>query len=274
LAGGVYYQAPFYRELRRIDGTLNKDLKAQRSIHLVSGLTYDFLWGGLSKKPFRFITEVYYKKLDDVVSYTQDNVRIRYSGENDATGYITGLDFRLNGEFVPGAESWINLSLLRARESLNGVQHRKRIIGDTTSVEVNDVPRPTDRFFNLNMYFQDYLPRNENFKVNLNFSFGSGLPYGRKDDNVEFRNSFRFNTYRRVDLGFSYQLWTEAMKANKPNHPFRTTKNAWISLEVFNILGVENTASNTWIKSITNNQFAIPNRLSSRRVNLRFRVDF
>ena len=273
-AGGVYYQAPLYRELRRRDGTVNIDLKAQQSIHLVGGITYDFLWEGISRKPFRLISELYFKKLNDLVSYDQDNVRIRYSGENDATGYVTGADFRLNGEFVPGAESWINLSLLRARESLNGVQHFKRVAGDTTAVAVSDVPRPTDRFFNLNMFFQDYLPRNENFKVNLNFSFGSGLPYGRKDDNIEFRNSFRFNTYRRVDIGFSYQIWNEAMRANKPNHPFRSTNNAWVSLEVFNILGVENTAANTWIKSITNNQFAIPNRLTSRRVNLRFRVDF
>lgn len=273
LASGIYYQAPFYRELRRLNGEVNTDLEAQKSTHLVGGLTYDFYWTGISKKPFRFISEIYYKKLDNLVSYDQDNVRIRYSGENDATGYVTGADFRLNGEFVPGAESWINLSILRARESLNGVQHFKRKEGDTTVYATDFVPRPTDRLFNLNMFFQDYLPKNENFKVNLNFSFGTGLPFGRKDDNTEFRNTFRFNTYRRVDIGFSYQIWSESMRGNKPNHPFKFSNNAWLSLEVFNILGVENTASNTWIKSITNNQFAIPNRLTSRRVNLRFRID-
>ncbi len=273
LAAGYYYQAPFYRELRRLDGTINRDLKAQKSVHLVGGMTYDFYWRGLSDKPFRIISEVYYKDLSDLVSYDQDNVRIRYSGANDATGYIVGTDLRLNGEFVPGAESWINLSILRARESLNGVQHYKREEGDTTSIAVDYVPRPTDRLFNLNMYFQDYLPKNKNFKVNLNFSFGSGLPFGRKDDNTEYRNTYRFSTYRRVDLGFSYQIWEESMRKTKPNHLFRHTKNAWISLELYNALGVENTASNTWIKSITNNQFAIPNRLTSRRVNLKFRVD-
>lgn len=273
LAGGVYYQPPFYRELRRLTGELNTDLQAQRSIHVVGGMTYDFYWTGISKKPFRLITELYYKKLDNLVSYDQDNVRIRYSGENDATGYITGADFRLNGEFVPGAESWINLSILRARESLNGVQHFKRKEGDTTAFATDFVPRPTDRLFNLNMYFQDYLPKNDNFKVNLNFSFGTGLPFGQRDDNIEFRNTFRFNTYRRVDIGFSYQLWEDEWRNKKPNHPLRFAKNAWLSLEVFNILGVENTASNTWIKSITNNQFAIPNRLTSRRINLRFRLD-
>ena len=273
LAGGIYYQAPFYREMRRLNGNVNTDVEAQQSTHLVGGITYDFYWPGLSKKPFKFISELYYKKLTDLVSYDQDNVRIRYSGENDATGYVTGADFRVNGEFVPGAESWVNLSILRARESLNGVQHFRRKEGDTTAYATDYVPRPTDRLVNVNMFFQDYLPNNENFKVNLNFSFGSGLPFGLKDNNEVFRNSFRFNTYRRVDLGFSYQLFDEKRRKKTPDHWLKFTKNAWFSLEIFNILVVEYTASNTWIKYITNNQFAIPNRLTSRRVNVRFRID-
>ena len=134
LAGGVYYQPPFYRELRRPDGSVNFDLKSQRSIHFLAGLTHGFMIPSLSNKKFKIITEVYYKKLDNLVSYEVDNVRLRYSGENDASGYVAGVDFRINGEFVPGAESWVNLSLLNARESINGIQHRA--FNDSTFVEV------------------------------------------------------------------------------------------------------------------------------------------
>lgn len=274
LAAGVYYQPAFYRELRRVDGTVNTDLKSQKSTHIVAGMTYDFIWEGISKKPFKLITELYYKRLDNLVSYEVDNVRIRYSGENDATGYITGLDLRINGEFVPGAESWVNISLLSARERLNGVQHQRIEAGDSTGTAVNYVRRPTDRLFNINMFFQDYLPANNNFKVNLNLSVGGGLPFGLKDNNIEFRNTFNFKPYHRVDIGFAYHLWNISWLNEKPKSPFRFTENAWLSLEVFNLLDVSNVASNTWIKTIFNNQFAIPNYLTSRRINLRLKLDF
>ncbi len=274
LAGGVYYQPPFYREMRRLDGSLNTDLKSQRSIHLVGGITYDFNWPSMSAKPFRFISELYYKKLDNLVSYEVDNVRIRYSGENDASGYALGLDMRINGEFVPGAESWVNLSLLRVRERLNGVQHLKRELGDSIAQAVNDVPRPTDRLFNLSMFFQDYLPNNENFKMHMNLSVGGGLPFGLRGNNRVYRNTYRFKAYHRVDIGFSYLLWNEDWLKNKPRHPLRFTKNTWLSLEVFNLLGVANVASNTWIKTVYATQYAIPNFLTSRRINLRLKVDF
>ena len=127
--------------------------------------------------------EAFYKQLWDLVSYDVDNVRIRYSGENDATGYVAGLDMRVNGEFVPGAESWINLSFLRARESITGVQHLQRDIGEEEAEEMNFVPRPTDRFMTMSIFFQDYLPRNENFKMHLNLSVGTGLPFGLRDNN-------------------------------------------------------------------------------------------
>ena len=133
-------------------------------------MTYDFSIGHLRRIPFRLITELYYKKLWDVVSYDIDNVRISYAGENNATGYITGWDMRLNGEFVPGAESWINLSLLRARESLNGVQHRARETGDPTGVEAADVPRPTDQLVTLSVFFQDYLPQKQEFQNALEYN--------------------------------------------------------------------------------------------------------
>ena len=218
--------------------------------------------------------EAYYKSLDDVVSYEVDNVRIRYSGENDATGYAAGLDIRMNGEFVPGAESWVNLSFLRTRESINGITHLKREIGDSTAQVVNSVPRPTDRFMTLSMFFQDYLPKNKNFKMHLNFTVGTGLPFGVLGNNREFRNTFRYEAYHRVDIGFSVLMWDQAWRFSKTNHPLRFTKSTWLSLEVFNLLEVANVASNTWIKTITNTQFAIPNFLTSRRINLRLKMDF
>ena len=273
LAGGVYYQSPFYREMRRLDGTLNPDLRSQRSIHLVGGLSYDFLWEKVSKKPFRLITEIYYKKLDNLISYDLDNVKIRYSGENDASGHVIGWDIRVNGEFVPGAESWVNLSILSARENLTNFDHMRREIGETQGTIVSSVPRPTDRFFNLSMFFQDYLPKNENFKVNLNLTLGSGLPFGLRENNTVYRNTYRFKTYHRIDIGFSYQLWEEGRQKRSGSNPFSFTRNAWVSLEVFNLMDISNVASNTWIKTITNTQYAIPNFLTSRRINLRVRMD-
>lgn len=273
-ATGMYFQPSFYRELRRLDGTINVDLDAQKSLHVVGGFTWDFYSGKGDPKLFRFIVEAYYKKLWDIVTYDLDNVRIRYSGENDATGYVTGLDIRINGEFVPGAESWVNLSLLRARESITDVQHTTQGLNDSEPQNVSSVPRPTDRFMNLNMFFQDYLPRNENFKMHLNLSLGTGLPFGIKDNNRERRNQFRFSAYQRIDIGFAFQLWDEERKARRPNHPLRFSRKTWLSLEVFNLLAIANTASNTWIKTIYNTQFAIPNNLTSRRINLRLKMDF
>ncbi|MCB9285460.1 MAG: TonB-dependent receptor [Lewinellaceae bacterium] len=274
LAGGLYYQPPFYRELRNPEGQINTNVLAQKSAHIVGGMTWDFYLGKLSPKKFRFITEVYYKWLWDQVSYDIENVRIRYSGQNDATGYVTGIDFRLNGEFVPGAESWFNLSFLRAREHLDGIQHLRREYGEPAAVPVDDVPRPTDQFMTLSVFFQDYLPKNENFKMHLNFTVGTGLPYGLLDNNRVYRNTYRFSPYHRVDIGFSVLLWNEARKAERPHHFLRFTRNTWLSLEIFNLMKVQNVASNTWIKTIFNQQYAIPNYLTSRRVNLRVRMDF
>ena len=273
-AAGMYFQPAFYREMRRLDGTVNTGLDAQKSLHLLGGFTWDFYSGKKDPKLFRFIAEIYYKELWDLVTYDIDNVRIRYSGENDATGYVAGIDLRVNGEFVPGAESWINLSFLRARESITGVTHLAQGINDDNPKEQKDVPRPTDRFMNLNMFFQDYLPRNKNFKMHLNFSVGSGLPFGLKDNNIVRRNQFQFAAYQRVDIGFAFQLWDEERRARRARHPLRFSRSTWLSLEVFNLLEIANTASNTWIKAINNTQYAIPNNLTSRRINLRLKMDF
>lgn len=274
LSGGYYYQPAFYRELRRPDGTVNTDLLAQKSIHIVGGISKELFWTKISPKPFHLIAELYYKKLWDLVSYEVDNVRIRYSGENDATGYITGLDLRLNGEFVPGAESWVNISLLQAREKLNGIQHKVREQGQAEGTDVEYVPRPTDQLLTVNVFFQDYLPRRENFKVHFNLAVGTGLPFGLKDNNTVYRNTYRYNPYHRVDIGFSLLLWDKKWKERKPHHILRFSDNTWVTMEVFNILNVLNTASNTWIKTVFNTQYAIPNRLTSRRIDLKFRIDF
>ncbi len=273
-ATGMYFQPAFYREMRRLDGTVNVNMDAQKSLHVLGGFTWDFYSGKRDPKLFRFITEIYYKRLWDLVTYDLDNVRIRYSGENDATGYVAGIDLRVNGEFVPGAESWVNISFLRARESITGVQHLSRGIGDTIDTEISTVRRPTDRFMNLNVFFQDYLPMNENFKMHLNLSVGTGLPFGLKENNIVRRNQFEFSAYHRVDIGFAFQLWDEERRARKPRHPLRFARNAWLSLEIFNLLAIANTASNTWIKTIYNTQYAIPNNLTSRRINLRLKMDF
>ncbi|MEM9990540.1 MAG: TonB-dependent receptor plug domain-containing protein, partial [Bacteroidota bacterium] len=273
LAGGLYVQPPFYRELRNIEGEVNTNLLSQKSAHIVGGLTWDF---GPAKNPtkFRFISEVYYKQLWDLVSYDIENVRIRYAGENNATGYVTGLDLRLNGEFVPGAESWFNLSFLRAREALNGVEHRVREPGMLEGEVVQDVPRPSDRLMNFSVFFQDYLPNNERAKMNLNITVGSGLPYGLLGNNTVYRNTYRFAAYHRVDVGFAYAFWDRNLRKRKPNHPLRFTESAWLSLEIFNLMQVQNVASNTWVKTIFERQYAIPNYLTTRRINLRFKVDF
>ncbi len=274
LAGGYYHQPPFYREMRRPDGSLNTDLKAQKSVHALLGFSWDFYWHKISAKSFRLIGEVYYKYLWDLVSYEVDNVRIRYSGENDASGYAMGLDLRLNGEFVPGAESWVNLSLLRTREKLDGVQHLKRELGEEAAVPVEDVPRPTDRLLTLSLFFQDYLPHNESFKMHMTISFGTGLPFGLRDNNRVFRNTYRYPPYHRVDIGFSVLLWDASRLAKRPRHPLRFSKSTWLSLEVYNLMDVRNVASNTWVKTIFQQQYAIPNYLTSRRVNLRMRMEF
>ncbi|MGB3226785.1 MAG: carboxypeptidase-like regulatory domain-containing protein [Saprospiraceae bacterium] len=274
VSGGLYHQVPFYREFRALDGSLNLDVKSQKSMHLVAGIQKDFFMRKISPSKFKWVSEFYYKKLWDMVSYELDNVRIRYSANNDSEGYAIGWDNRINGEFVPGVESWVNLSFLRTREKINGVQHKERDIQNPEGQAVADVPRPTDQFFALGLFFQDYLPGNENIKMHLNINIASGLPYGLKGDNLVYRNEKRFKAYHRADIGFSFLMWNRKNLPRHPNHLLRFTRQAWLSLEVFNLLKVKNEASISWIKSLYNYQFAIPNYLSSRRINLKLRFDF
>lgn len=276
LAGGVYYQQPYYREMRRVsDGTLNTALKSQRSIHVVAGMTYDFVMKRFSDTPFRFISEIYYKKLDNLVSYDLDNVRIRYSGENDAEGYVAGIDMRINGEFVPGIESWVNVSLLKARERLYGVQHLRGNIKDPDNpIKVDYVPRPSSQLMTVGIFFQDYLPSNDKFKLNVGINFGSGIPYGLPGFNKIYRNGNNLKPYNRVDVGFAYQLWDMKWLAEKPNHWLRFAESCWISLDVFNLMKISNQAGVNWIKDIQNRYSPIPNNLTSRRISARLRMEF
>ncbi|MEP7269126.1 MAG: TonB-dependent receptor [Saprospiraceae bacterium] len=273
LAAGLYYQPPFYRELRSPEGIVNPDLLSQKSMHVVGGFTWDFQ-NKNKTIPYRLVTELYFKKLWDQVIYDIDNVRIQYSGQNDSKGYITGIDMRLNGEFVKGAESWFNISFLRARESINGLQHQRREKGHAEGVNVSDVPKPTDQFLTFSTFFQDYLPNNENLKVNVSLTLGTGQPFGIPENNRVYRNTYRYPAYHRVDLGFSYLVWDQKWKSSHPKHLLKFAESSWLSLEVYNLLKVSNVASNTWFKSIYGVQYAIPNYLTSRRINLKYKITF
>lgn len=268
IAGGIYQQQPFYREMRKTDGMLNEDIRSQKSAQIIGGITYDFIAGKKEPVKLRLIAEVYYKDLWDQISYNVDNVRVRYSGKNDSKAYARGLDFRINGEFVSGFESWLNLSFLDTREQIFGVVH-KDAFGDT----ITWVLRPTSRFFTGSLYFQDFLPMNKNFKTHLQLNFGSGLPYGPPGENLVQRNALTFKPYQRVDIGFSYQMWDASRKESRPHHILRWTQRAFLSLEVFNLMDVQNVASVNWVKDFNNINYYFPINLTSRRINVRLRFD-
>jgi hypothetical protein len=289
LAAGFYHQSPFYRELRDLDGNVNTDVKAQKSIHVLGGVVWDFM---MFKRRFKFITEAYYKHQWDLIPYDIDNVQISYYGDNLAKGYVAGLDLRLNGELVDGLESWINLSFLRARESFNGVDHGVRALNNTSAGPVidttylPDAPKATDQLLIFSMYFQDDFPNAPWARLNLAFTVGTGLPFGIPEKNVQFRNSYRFAAYHRIDIGASFGLWdrkihidkkyegNKALFKKQSRHALRGIRGIWISFEVFNLMDVKNVASNTWIKDFSNRSYAIPNVLTSRRFNVRFKIDF
>ncbi len=276
LAGGAYYQPPFYRELRNQQGQINTSLRAQKSAHIVAGMVVGFR---MFNRPFKFITEGYYKHLWDLVPFDLENVRIRYYGENKADGYVAGIDLRLNGELVKDAESWINLSFLRARERFIDTVHMRRDLGQADGYVVRDVPRPTDQLMIMSMFFQDYLPKAPWAKVNLALTVGTGLPFGTPKGNEVYRNSYRFSAYHRIDIGFSASIWNKALfekrhPGSQPKAFFKGFQSIWLSAEVFNLMQVSNAASNTWVKDFYNTYYAIPNYLTSRRINIRLRVDF
>jgi len=270
-AAGLYAQPPFYRELRRYDGTINTQLKAQKSTQFILGTDYNFIGLG---RPLRLTTEAYFKYMTDVVPYDIDNVRIRYFGENSAKAYAAGLEMRLFGELVKDAESWISLGLMRTRENLDNDVYKNYTLDDqntpidSVTVEGGWLRRPTDRLITFGMFFQDYLATNKNFKVYLNTLYGSNLPYNIPGS-IKYRNALRIEPYMRVDIGFS-ALLLDSEKSNRRSHsPFRNFDNIWASLEVFNLLDRPNTISYLLIKDFQNNVFTMPNRLTPRLVNFK-----
>lgn len=285
LASGVYYQPPLYRELRGFDGNLNLDLKAQRSIHGIFGMDYFFtMWG----RTFKYSAEAYYKYLTNIVPYEVDNVRIRYYANNNAKGYATGLDMKVNGEFIKGIESWATFSLLSTKEDISDDKYTLNYNSDNEviipgytfndsivkSVDVfpGKIPRPTDQILSLALYFQDEMPGLEQFKVNLSLLFASGVPFGYPDE-IRYKDTLRGPFYRRVDIGFSYELFANKEKLRQGSIGHKIDK-AYISLQVFNILGVSNTISYNWIEDTSGLQYAVPNYLTGRRFNLKFIVKF
>lgn len=260
LASGVYYQAPFYKEFRdttTVNGNteveLNRDIKSQRSIHFVLAADYKFR---AMNRPFKVTAEVYYKKLDNLIPYNVDNVRISYYGKNMAKGYATGIDFKLFGEFVKGTDSWITFSLMKTEECINGKW----------------IPRPTDQRYNLSLYFTDYFTKNDRWKLSLKGSLADGLPFGPPHAGRE-KAVFRTPAYKRIDIGMSYRLLDneDGQNYKRIAKPFR---NIWLGIDCFNLLGINNVNSYYWVTDVYDNQFAVPNYLTSRQINVRLLFEF
>lgn len=271
---GMYHQPPFYRELRRYDGTLNKDLKSQKSFQTSLGLDYNFK---MLERPARITTEIYYKNMWDVVPYDIDNVRVRYFGENNAKAYAVGLETRLYGEFVKDAESWISFGIMNTKENIANDSYQQYTLDannkptDSTTIDVGWLRRPTDRMITFGMFFQDYLSTNKNIKLYMNALYGSNLPYNIPGS-VRYRNALVIEPYIRVDLGLS-ALLLDPEKQNRRSHsPFRNFESIWASLEIFNLIDRANTISYLLVKDFQNNTFAMPNRLTPRLVNLKLIV--
>ncbi len=265
-AWGYYYQSPFYREFRAFGGQLNPGIKAQRSIHYIVGGDINFrAWN----RPFKFYAEAYYKKLDDLIPYEIDNVRIRYYADNSAKGYAKGLDMRVNGEFVKGTESWLSVSLLDTKEKIENA-----IVTDASGnqIEPGYVRRPTDQRVNVSIQFQDYLPKFPSYRMQLNLVYGSGFPFGPPDRN-RYGDTLQMPSYRRVDIGFLKVLVDE--NDTKPKTGWKKHfRSAIVGVEVFNALDIQNTISYLWIQDVESRTWAVPNYLTSRRINLRVMMRF
>ena len=255
IAGGLYYQAPFYKELRDtsvVNGityaTLNQSVRSQRSIHALASMSYRFEMMG---RPFKFTAEAYYKALSQLVPYSVDNVKVTYYGDQHATGHATGLDLKLFGEFVPGTDSWLTLSVMNTRMRLNG----------------KSIPLPTDQRYALNLYFTDYFPGTTRWRMSLKLAYADGLPFATPHQELE-NNSFRAPAYKRADIGMSYRL---IGSDNRRNSVF---KNVWLGLDCLNLFGINNVNSYYWVTDISGQQYAVPNFLTGRQINGRVTVEF
>lgn len=260
-ATGLYYQAPFYKEYQQIvnvngNNTVvpNINIKSQRSEHYVLGGDYYFKGG---EQSFKFSTELYYKRLHDIIPYTVNNVKIRYSGENEGKGYIAGIDMRLYGEFVPETSSWISFSLMKTQQDINGVK----------------MPLPTDQQYNISIYYQDYFPNYKRLKMSLKGSVTQGLPTSAPHQT--FANGyFRSPAYKRMDLGFTWEILGENYSIRKTNSFCKAFKNIWLGLDVLNLFDFKNVNTYYWVADVNNNQYAVPNYLTGRQLNLRLLADF
>ena len=281
LSGGVYNQTPFYREVRNIDGSLYQDARAQQSYQIVAGNDLKFrAWG----RPFILTTEAYFKWFSHVVPYDIDNVRIRYYADQSARAYATGLDLKVNGEFVKGIDSWASLSIMSTQEDIRGdyylvdaegnrlsfYNHTDEQVADT--VQLGWHSRPSNQLLNFSLFFQDYIPNAPTWRVNMTLTFGTRLPYNDSNSNF-YSPTGRYPAYRRVDIGFSKQLITEASSFSKGN-PLRYVKNMFISVDVFNLFDISNIISFNWVKYIDNVYYGAPNYLTPRYVNVKLVMEF
>lgn len=281
LSGGVYVQPPFYRELRMFDGSLvsPENASTQKSYQAVFTHEYNFTaWD----RPFVLTSELYYKYLKDIIPYEVDNIRIRYFADQKATGYAAGLDVRINGEFVKGIESWASLSIMKSAENIKYYLSSNGTILSQTDVNngaeyvcdtiIRGIPRPSDQRVNMSIFFQDYFPYIPSFKVNLKLVFGTGMPFG-SPYSERYQHKMRMSQYRRVDIGFSKQLISETSSFKKKN-PLSFVRNCWLTLEIFNLLGINNVSSYMWVTDVYNIQYAVPNYLTPRQINLKLVAEF
>jgi len=269
-AVGAYNQPPFYRELRNLQGILNPDIRSQRSIqYLIGSDLYFKRW----KRPFKLTTEVYYKSLKDIIPYEVDNVRIRYFATNNAVGYATGIDFQLNGELVKDVPSWLSLSIMKTAENLNDDSYvETQSNGTVVTRYPGYIPRPTDQRVRASVFFQDYLPGNPTYRVHLQLVYGAGLPFG-PPIHKRYLDTNRLTPYRRVDIGFSKMFYQEGI-SKKTNKLTKWTKSIWLSAEVFNAFGINNTLAYLWVKDVEGSDFGVPRYLTGRRFNIRLEVKF
>ena len=256
LATGLYYQAPFFKELRdttKVNGvtvvTLNNRIKSQRSLHFVAALDYRFK---IKERPYKFTAEAYYKALSNIIPYNVNNVKVTYYGENMGSGYAAGLDLKLYGEFVPGTDSWVTFSLMSTKQKINGKQ----------------VPMPTDQRYAINLHFTDYFPGTERWKMTLSLAFADGLPFGAPHKGLEYQN-FRAPAYKRVDVGLSYRAYD-----NDDRKKHSIFKNIWLGVDCLNLFGISNVNSYYWVTDVTNQQYAVPNYLTGRQINGRVIFEF
>ncbi len=287
LAGGWYYQPAFYREMRDLTGQVNPDIRAQRALHIIAGANYRFDWHG---RPFLLNTELYHKDMASLIPYEVENVRLRYYADNNAVGRATGIDVMLNGEFIDGVQSWMRMSLLKAQEDLTDDGYYDfyneagelivpgysfdPVATDSTLVEPGFIPRTTDQRFSMSMLFQDEMPGAPQFKVLLSLFYGTGLPFGPPDFE-RYKDTLRLPAYRRVDIGFSRDLFLGNRGRLKKDGSDRVKPlEGFVALEIFNLLAIRNTVNHTWIQDVSGRRYAIPNYLTARRINLKFAVRF